>query len=116
MCRSPAWLVEIRCRIPPMSSQEQPEDQQPDDENGEAEKPDTGEPEADKPETGEAEADEAEADKPPTEDERLEQVTDRIEKARTGAEDAGVIEEEDQEYVESGATEEEDDQTITPPG
>ncbi len=80
-----------------MSSQEQPEDQQPDDdEKAEAEKPDD--------------------DAPPTEDERLEQITERIDKARTKAEDAGVLEDEDQEYVESGVTEEEDDQTITPPG
>lgn len=80
-----------------MSSQEQPEEQTSADETAEDEPEDK--------------------DTPPTDDERIEQLTERIEKARTQAEDAGVIEDTDDEaYVESGATEEEDDQTIAPPG
>ncbi len=80
-----------------MCSQEDPEDQTPADETAEDEPDDD--------------------DTPPTDDERIEQLTERIEKARTQAEDAGVIKESDDEaYVESGATEGEDDQTITPPG
>jgi len=48
---------------------------------------------------------------------RLDEVTERIDKARAQAEDAGVLVEEDEEtFVESGDTEPEDDQTIAPPG
>jgi hypothetical protein len=89
-----------------MSSQEEPEDQPPADETAEEEAP-----------AGAEAVDDSDGDAPPTDDERIEQLTERIEKARTRAEDAGVIEDTDEEdYVESGATEEEDDQTITPPG
>ena len=89
-----------------MSSQEQPEDQPPADDEGER-------PEDRMPETAGDEQD----DRPPTDDERLEQITERIDKARAQAEEAGVLDDsDDEEYVESGATEEEDDQTITPPG
>jgi len=53
----------------------------------------------------------------PTDDERLEQLTERIDKARDRAEEAGVLVDTDEaKYADSGATEEEDDQTITPPG
>ena len=90
-----------------MSSQEQPEDQPPADEMAE-EEPSAG---------AEGTEEEPDDDEPPTEEDRIEQLTERIEKARTRAEDAGVIEDSDEEeYVESGATEDEDDQTITPPG
>jgi hypothetical protein len=83
-----------------MSSQEQPGDQPPADETAD------DEPSADD-----------EEDTPPTDEERIEQVTERIDKARARAEEAGILEDTDEEeYVESGATEEEDDQTITPPG
>jgi hypothetical protein len=127
MCSGPACPVEIRCRIHAMSSQEQPEDQPPaDDESADGEQPAGGEaagdderPEERAPETpgGGDESDDADEHRPPTQDERLEQVTERIEKARAQAEEAGVLEDnEEEEYVESGATEEEDDQTITPPG
>ena len=71
-----------------MSTQEQAEDQQPHDE----------------------------PDSEPTDDERLEQLSERIDKTRADAEEAGVIDDADQEYVDSGTTEEADDQTITPPG
>jgi hypothetical protein len=87
-----------------------------DDGAGQAEEPENRAPEAPDGDAGEGD-DGEEEDRPPTEDERLEQLTDRIEKARTQAEEAGVLVDDDaEEYVESGATEEEDDQTITPPG
>jgi len=48
---------------------------------------------------------------------RIDQITERIDKARSMAEDNGVLVDEDEEtFAESGATEEEDDQTIAPPG
>jgi hypothetical protein len=50
-------------------------------------------------------------------DERIAQVSDRIDKARAQAEDAGVLVDEDEEtFADSGVTETEDDQTIAPPG
>jgi hypothetical protein len=50
-------------------------------------------------------------------DRRIDQISERIDKARTQAEDTGVLVDEDEEtFVESGATEEADDQTIAPPG
>ncbi|MGI8984528.1 MAG: hypothetical protein ACR2HM_08365 [Acidimicrobiales bacterium] len=53
----------------------------------------------------------------PTQDERIDAVTERIDKARTQAAETGLFGHGDgDEYVESGATEEEDDQTIVPPG
>lgn len=99
-----------------MSSQEDPEENPTAEDEpaaGEAE-----EPEKRAPETPDGEGDEDnDGDRPPTEDERIEQLTDRIEKARTQAEEAGVLVDDDaNEYVDSGAPEEEDDQTITPPG
>ena len=57
--------------------------------------------------------------------ERLDQIDERIDKARSRAEDAGILvdeheeelaEEHDEEFADSGATESEDDQTIAPPG
>ena len=55
------------------------------------------------------------------EDERLAEVAEHIDKARTRAEDAGVLveeeeEEDEEEYADSGADPSEDDQTIAPPG
>ncbi|HEX2047528.1 MAG TPA: hypothetical protein VHF27_07175 [Acidimicrobiales bacterium] len=116
-----------------MSSQEQPEENQADDEatsDGAADaQADDGQAE------GGSDADDSREDeqKPPTEDERLEQLDDRIGKARSQAEEAGILEGEDatadderkepetddhgeREFAESGATEQEDDQTIAPPG
>ena len=52
-------------------------------------------------------------------DERLDQLDDQIDEARRTAEDAGLIEDEDDEprFFESGEKgEEDDDQTIAPPG
>ena len=93
-------------QTPSMSSQEQPEDQPPADETAEEE-----------PSAGAEGAEDHSDDEPPTDEERIEQLTEHIEKARARAEDAGVIEDtDDAEYVESGATEDQDDQTITPPG
>ena len=49
----------------------------------------------------------------------LEDIDERIDKARAKAEEAGILEDAEQErYVESGTgeAEEEDDQTIAPPG
>ena len=44
-------------------------------------------------------------------------MSDRIDKARAQAEDAGVLVEENEEtFADSGVTETEDDQTIAPPG
>jgi len=50
--------------------------------------------------------------------ERLDQIDERITKARAQAEDAGVIDDPDKEtFVESGTQGEgSDDQTIAPPG
>jgi hypothetical protein len=105
-----------------MSSQEEPEDQPPADQTAEdqpspeAENADEQPSEDRPPETAGGDDDDDDG-KPPTEDERIEALTERIEKARTKAEDAGVIDDPDaEEYVESGASEEEDDQTIAPPG
>jgi len=145
-----------------MSSQEQPEDRQPEDQPESAESgttqdatptdgvvevaevddataPEPAEPDPDDSSDADADADakdaidadadagagaevdpgaEAESDDaPPTEDERLEQLTERIDKARDRAEEAGVLGDTDEgKYADSGVTQEEDDQTITPPG
>ncbi|MDQ3897209.1 MAG: hypothetical protein M3326_08190, partial [Actinomycetota bacterium] len=60
---------------------------------------------------------------PPSDEERLDQITERVGKARSQAEEAGILVDEDEEeeepgeeFAESGETEEEDDQTIAPPG
>jgi len=96
-----------------MSSQEQPQDRPPEDPPEAAESGATEDAAAGTNADDEAEAD----DVPPTEDERLEQLTERIDKARDRAEEAGVLVDTDEgTYADSGATEEEDDQTITPPG
>jgi hypothetical protein len=101
-----------------MSSQEDPEENATADDEpaaGEAEEPENRAPETPDGDAGGSGDDDDH--RPPTEDERIEQLTDRIEKARTQAEEAGVLVDDDaEEYVDSGVTEEEDDQTITPPG
>ena len=53
-----------------------------------------------------------------TDDSRLDAVQDHIDKARTDAEDAGMLDDPDeQKFHESGTIEPEaDDQTIAPPG
>jgi len=68
-------------------------------------------------ETQESEAkDESQAVDAPDEG-RLAELGERIDKARSKAEDAGVLVDEDEEhFVDSGATEADDDQTIAPPG
>lgn len=108
-----------------MSSQEEPEDQPPADETAEdepsagAEAGDTEQPEERRPEAPDDDDsdDDAGDDAPPTDEERIDRITERIDKARTKAEEAGILEDTaDGEYVESGATEEDDDQNITPPG
>ena len=128
-----------------MSSQEQPEDQRPDDqaEADDGDGPDAGaatdgaESTADGDDAsdgaestadGDADGDDgADAeDKPPTDEERLEQLGERIDKARSQAEEAGVLVDEEEaegrdvhgeeEFVESGASDDQDDQTIAPPG
>jgi hypothetical protein len=92
-----------------MSSQDQPEDQPADD------RPD--EPDPDVAGADQAEDQPAEEDGKPAEDARLEELSEHIDKARSRAEDAGVLDDPDQEeYVDSGVTEDEDDQTIAPPG
>jgi len=50
--------------------------------------------------------------------ERLDQLDERIDKARSKAEDAGVLADPDEEtFAESGTIgEDQDDQTIAPPG
>jgi hypothetical protein len=57
--------------------------------------------------------------------ERLDQIDERIDKARSRAEDAGILVDEHtdasvgenaEEFADSGATASEDDQTIAPPG
>lgn len=85
-----------------MSIQDQPEDTHADEEQ-----------------PAEAAPDEPGVAKEPSEDERLEEIGERIDAARKKAEDAGVIVDEDENeetFADSGATEEEDDQTIAPPG
>jgi len=49
---------------------------------------------------------------------RLDQLDDRIDKARSTAEDAGILVDPDEErYADSGTVgEDQDDQTIVPPG
>lgn len=83
---------------PSMSDQEQPEDHQRDD---------------GQPDDGPSGPDDG-----PSEEERIEQITERIDKARAQAEEAGVLDdaEDQEEFADSGVTEEEDDQTIAPPG
>jgi hypothetical protein len=53
-----------------------------------------------------------------TDDSRLDAIEDHIDKARKDAEDAGILEDPDeQRYYESGEEgRAEDDQTIVPPG
>lgn len=104
-----------------MSSQEQPEDRQPEDQPEAAETETTQDAvPADGAAMDDAAPDAAEGDgddAPPTEDERIEAITERIDKARAQAEEAGVLVDTDEaRYADSGATEDDDDQTITPPG
>jgi len=50
-------------------------------------------------------------------DERIARIGERIDKARSQAEDAGVLVDEDEgHFADSGVTDDEDDQTIAPPG
>ena len=93
-----------------MSTQEQTEDREPDgDEETADEQPEDA--------NGATEPESEAEPEPPAEDARIEALTERIDKARTQAEDAGVLVDEDEEtFAESGVTEEEDDQTIAPPG
>lgn len=101
-----------------MSTQEDaPEDQQGDD-TGAGDPDATGdEAAAEEPKTDEPKAEEPAAEEPKPDDDPLERITERIDKARAQAEDAGVIDDTEEEYfAESGATEVEDDQTIAPPG
>jgi hypothetical protein len=103
-----------------MSSQGEPEDQQADDQDGagdDQEAAQAGSAENEQGDETPPTEDEQGDEKPPTEDERIEQITERIEKARTQAEESGVlVDHDEEEFVQSGATEEEDDQTIAPPG
>jgi hypothetical protein len=93
-----------------MSSQHQPEDQPADDR---PEEPDGHVAGSDQAEDQSAGAQEEK----PAEDARLEELSEHIDTARSRAEDAGVLDDPDQEeYVDSGLTEDEDDQTIAPPG
>jgi hypothetical protein len=86
--------MEIRCRIPIMSSQEQTGDEQAEDQEATGQAPDAA-----------------------PDEQRIADVGERIDKARNQAEDAGVLVDEDEEhFADSGATESEDDQTIVPPG
>lgn len=49
--------------------------------------------------------------------ERIDQLDERIDKARSKAEDAGVLTDPDQEtFADSGTEGDQDDQTIAPPG
>jgi hypothetical protein len=106
-----------------MSTQEQPDDSQPDDSQAD-DQPDAAEPEAVEPEVAtDGEADEGdegggdEESSAPSGDERIEKLTEHIDEVRAAAEEAGVIDNpEEEEFVDSGATEQEDDQTIAPPG
>ncbi|MDQ2826495.1 MAG: hypothetical protein M3Y04_06015 [Actinomycetota bacterium] len=89
-----------------MSSQDQPQDQQVD-----AEEPEDLADEHQPGDAGETKG----KDEP--DDERIAHITERIDKARGQAEDAGVLIDPDEEhYADSGNTETEDDQTIVPPG
>jgi hypothetical protein len=98
-----------------MSTQEDaPEDEQGEDTGAEE---DSGATDEQEPQADESQADESKSDGPKKEDDPLERITERIDKARAQAEDAGVIDDTEEEYfAESGATEVEDDQTIAPPG
>jgi hypothetical protein len=88
-----------------MSTQEQPEDQ-----------PVGDQPAADETVGDQPAADETAADQP-TGDGRIEELSEHIDQARSHAEDAGVLDDPDaEEYVDSGATAPQDDQTIVPPG
>ena len=88
-------------------------DEQPTDEQ----ESQTDESQADESQAHDSQADESKSGGPKKEDDPLAQITERIDKARAQAEDAGVIDDTEEEYfAESGATEVEDDQTIAPPG
>jgi hypothetical protein len=90
-----------------MSSQDQSQDQQADAE----------EPDAEVDEQQAASASPAPGQGDGEDDERIAEITERIDKARSRAEDAGVVLDTDEEhFADSGATESEDDQTIAPPG
>lgn len=56
--------------------------------------------------------------RPEESDDRLDQLGERIDDAREQAEDAGILDDPDeQKFYESGEEgREEDDQTVTPPG
>jgi hypothetical protein len=93
-----------------MSTQEQTEDRGPDEDEETVD-------EQSEDATAESESAPERQLEAPAEDARIEAVTERIDKARTQAEETGVLVDEDEEtFVESGATEEADDQTIAPPG
>lgn len=70
---------------------------------------------------GEAKDDKAKDDKAKQDEpseERLEEVEEHIEQARRDGDEAahGLFYEGEHSYFDSGSTEEQDDQTITPPG
>jgi hypothetical protein len=98
-----------------MSSQDQagddqPHDEQPDDEQPAAEQPDAGQPDDERP-AGDRPDDEQ------PQDERIAEVAEHIDKARSQAEDAGILVDPDAEtFADSGTTDSQDDQTIAPPG
>ncbi len=106
---------------PSMSSQDQSQDQPSDDAQRQ---PAAGEPQAAEEQATEEQA-AAGAPGPPTprkgddgpEEERIAAVSERIDKARSQAEDAGLLVDTDEErYADSGITPSDDDQTIVPPG
>ncbi|MBW3645418.1 MAG: hypothetical protein KY441_07945, partial [Actinobacteria bacterium] len=71
---------------------------------------------SDEEQSDEEQSDEEQSDVPASDAERFEQLDQRIESARKTAEDADVLIDPDEpRYVESGETEDADDQTITPP-
>jgi hypothetical protein len=123
-----------------MSSQDQAGDAQPHDDQPDTGQPDTGQPDTGQPDTGQPDtgqpadeqpadeqpADEQPADEQPADeqpaadqpqDERIAEVAEHIDKARSQAEDAGILVDPDAEtFADSGTTDSQDDQTIAPPG
>jgi hypothetical protein len=107
------------------SAAPEPDADEVDEPDADGDEQSTEEPDGDEAEGDEAEGDEQDAAEDSDGDEperdqvgsdRLQQLDEDIDSARSTAEDADVlVDPEERHYVDSGEQEDEDDQTITPP-
>ena len=95
---------------------EQSDEEQSDEEQSDEEQSGRSDDEQSDEESDDEQSEEEQSDRPTSDAERFEQLDQHIESARKTAEDADVLIDPDEpRYVESGETDEADDQAITPP-